>query len=82
MSDLVTSENVRFLREAFEKHDNCELTLAEFMNVMDRVVFRQRDCIRRVTQEMQARGTNRRSRCVMVHIHERYLGHNLACCTS
>ena len=42
MSDLVTSENVRFLREAFEKHDNCELTLAEFMNVMDRVVFRQR----------------------------------------
>ena len=42
MSDLVTSENVVILRKAFEDHDGFELTLAEFMNTMNRVVLQQR----------------------------------------
>ena len=42
MSDLVTSENVAILRKAFEDHDGFELTLAEFMNTMNRVVLQQR----------------------------------------
>ena len=51
MSDLVTSDNVAILRKAFEEHDGFELTLAEFMNTMNRVVLRQRamDVGRKVT---------------------------------